>query len=90
MRHPFDPASGLVVVRARLFGPTGDAVVDLALDSGATTSLINWPTALALGYDPGTSLRRIEITTASGRRELKVEHEGAAGAGEGTLQRSSR
>lgn len=72
MRYPFDPATGLVVVRARLFGPRGDAVVDLALDSGATTSLINWPTALALGYDPARSQHRIEITTASGREYCPV------------------
>ncbi len=66
MRHPFDSTTSLVIVHTRLFGPSGDMVVDLALDTGASTTLISWPTAIALGYDPSRSGQRQAVTTGSG------------------------
>jgi hypothetical protein len=34
----------------------------LALDTGATTTLINWDIAVIAGYDPGTIVERTQIT----------------------------
>jgi hypothetical protein len=35
----FDPQRGLIVVRAELWGPSGSGVLQLALDTGATSTL---------------------------------------------------
>ncbi len=66
MNLPFDPQSGLIVVPTRMFGPTGDTVVQLALDTGATKSLVNWDVVVLLGYDPAIASERIQMTTGSG------------------------
>jgi len=65
MSYRFDPHEGLIVVPARLFGPTGDIVVRLALDTGATSTLINTDVLVLLGYDPATTPERIQVTTGS-------------------------
>jgi hypothetical protein len=49
---PFDPEQGLVIVRAELWGPTARAVLRLALDTGATATLVNIAMLVAVGYDP--------------------------------------
>ena len=61
----FDPAQGLIVVPTKLSGPLGEWVVRLALDTGATGSMINWDIAILLGYDPASSAERIQVTTGS-------------------------
>ena len=52
MSFDFDPNEGLIVVPTRLYGPSGDTIVHLALDTGATGSLISWDVAILIGYDP--------------------------------------
>ena len=66
MKFHFDPSAGLVVVRARLVGPAVDMLTDLELDTGATTSVISWSSAVALGYDPAAVPERVPVTTGSG------------------------
>jgi len=66
MSHHFDPQEKLIVVPARLSGPAGDAVVRLALDTGATSTLVNTEVMVLLGYDPATAPDRIQVTTGSG------------------------
>jgi predicted aspartyl protease len=66
MRICFDGQQGLIVVRAEITGPTGIAVVRLALDTGATRTLINAGLLVAVGYDPAATLERTEVTTGSG------------------------
>jgi hypothetical protein len=41
-------------------------VVRLALDTGATRTLINWDPLVFIGYDPGAIGSRVEVTTGSG------------------------
>jgi predicted aspartyl protease len=53
-------------VPVRLFGPAGDMIVRLALDTGATSTLINSEIMVLLGYDPAASPDRIQVTTGSG------------------------
>jgi predicted aspartyl protease len=62
----FDPQHGLIVIAAELQGPSGNAVLRLALDTGATTTLLNNSLLVAAGYDPAKSEDRVEITTGSG------------------------
>jgi predicted aspartyl protease len=62
----FNPHSGLVHVRAELFGPTGSIVLRLALDTGATSTLISVGPLTTVGYDPSMVSGRVQVTTGSG------------------------
>lgn len=66
MSVSFDAQRGLVVVPAELEGPLGSALIRLALDTGATTTLINAAILVSLGYYPGASSERVQVTTGSG------------------------
>ena len=66
MSFAFEPRQGLVIVRAELAGPSGNGVFRLALDTGATTTLINVGLLVAIGYDPALAFDRVEVTTGSG------------------------
>jgi len=66
MNITFDPTQGLIVIPTRLHGLHTDTIVRLALDTGATSSMINWDVAVLLGYDPASSKERIQVTTGSG------------------------
>lgn len=66
MSFSFDPRQGLIVVRAELWGPAGSAVLQLALDTGATGTLINVGMLVAVGYDPALAPDRFQVTTGSG------------------------
>jgi predicted aspartyl protease len=60
--HSFNPAHGLVIVHAKVWGPKGDTALRLALDTGATHTLINQSRLMRLGYDPAASMDRLQIT----------------------------
>lgn len=62
----FDPREGLVIVRSELSGPLGSAVLRLALDTGATSTLVNVGLLVALGYEPALAPDRVQVTTGSG------------------------
>lgn len=66
MSFPFNANEGLIVVRAELFGPTGQIVLRLALDSGATATMISVAPLAAVGYDPSLAPDRVQVSTASG------------------------
>jgi hypothetical protein len=66
MNLSFDSKEGLVIVPTRLWGTARDTVVRLALDTGATGSLLNWDVLVLLGYDPAIEAERLQITTGSG------------------------
>ena len=66
MSYPFDPHQGLIIVPAELWGPNGSAVLRLALDTGATGTVVNTGMLVALGYDPALIPDRIQVTTGSG------------------------
>jgi hypothetical protein len=62
----FDGRSGLIVVPTKIHGVNGDTVVRLALDTGATMTMVNWDVLIMLGYDPAASPVRTQVTTGSG------------------------
>ncbi len=66
MNFAFDPQRGLIVVTAELWGPSGSGVLQLALDTGATSTLVNVGMLVAIGYDPALIAERIQVTTGSG------------------------
>jgi predicted aspartyl protease len=66
MSQRFDLQERLIIVPVRIFGPVGDTIVRLALDTGASSTLVNTEVVVLLGYDPATAPDRIEVTTGSG------------------------
>lgn len=66
MSISFNGQWGLIVIPVRVTGASGVAVVRLALDTGATRTLINASLLVAVGYDPAATLERTEVTTGSG------------------------
>jgi len=66
MSHAFEPHEGLIIVHAEIVGTSGSAILRLALDTGATTTLINSGMLVSIGYDPALSSDRVQITTGSG------------------------
>jgi predicted aspartyl protease len=66
MSFPFEPQQGLIIVRAELWGPSGSAVLRLALDTGATGTVVNVGMLVAVGYDPALVPDRIQVTTGCG------------------------
>jgi len=64
--YSFNPRHGLVVVQAEVFGPFGSIVLSLALDTGATGTMLNVAPLIAVGYDPSLAPERVQVTTGSG------------------------
>ena len=58
-------AAPIIVLKPLLFGPNGKCRVEMALDTGATFTMIPWNIAEHLGYDPAAISERVIITTAS-------------------------
>lgn len=66
MSFAFDAHQGLIIVQAEIWGPSGSAVLSLALDTGATFTLVNQGRLMQLGYDPAVAPKRFQVSTASG------------------------
>ncbi len=66
MNFSFDGRRGLIVVPAEVQGPVGSVVVRMALDTGATSTVVNVALLEAVGYEPALELERVEVTTGSG------------------------
>ena len=65
MTYPFRARRGLIIVFTTVFGPTGKAVFHLALDTGASDTMLS-PTKLsAIGYNFAGS-PQVEVTMGSG------------------------
>jgi len=66
MKISFNAHEGLVLIGTEIEGPSGNVVLQFALDTGATSTLINIGVLVAIGYDPAISPERVQITTGSG------------------------
>ena len=63
----FDPKSNLIVLRASVEGRTDRSpYLHMALDTGASLTVIPWEVADMLGFDPAKSRRRVRFMTGSG------------------------
>ena len=60
------------MVRVEVSGPTGSRVLRMALDTGATYTVINEALLVQIGYDPGQAPNRMRIATASGVAVVSV------------------
>ncbi len=61
----FNPQFGLIIVHARLFGPAGEYGARLALDTGASSTVISKEILVAIGYDPDAVPKTVNFTTGS-------------------------
>ena len=66
MTFPFQPQQGLILVLAEIEGPLGTVGLRLALDTGATATLVEPRLLLMAGIDPTLAPVQIQLTTASG------------------------
>ena len=66
MRHKFDIDAPVIVVEPELEGEDVSEIIKMALDTGATYTMLPWKIARVLGLKPEVSERRIDIITASG------------------------
>lgn len=62
----FNRLAGLLVVPVRLTGPTGETRVRLALDTGATGTMVRAASLELVGYNLDAQTDRPSITTVSG------------------------
>jgi hypothetical protein len=69
---PFDPRQRLIIVEARVWGPTGDRVLRLALDTGTGTTLVAPAILVGVGYNPAAAPQRVQITTGSGVETISL------------------
>lgn len=65
MNYRFDPQQNLIIVNTRVIGPVRNMRLRLALDTGATKTLVNQSRLLRLGYDLNASANRVQIVTGS-------------------------
>lgn len=63
----FDPDAPVIVLTPTITGRNGvKKKISMALDTGATYTMIPWEMAEVLGYEPGLSKERTDMITASG------------------------
>jgi hypothetical protein len=63
---PFNRVRGLIHVQVELSGPAGTVNLVLALDTGASATLIRTTRLVQAGYDPPTVGTPVKTTTAGG------------------------
>jgi len=67
MKLTFDPHSPVIVITSTFIGVNDKRKkINMALDTGATYTMVPWDIAEVLGYKPDLSKERIELITASG------------------------
>lgn len=82
MTTAFDPSDRLVVVLAQAVGPSGRLRLRLALDTGATRTVISEPFVRALGIDTARLPRPFRVAAATGSTpagEVRLTHLSALG-----------
>ncbi|MBV9849501.1 MAG: hypothetical protein JO250_07420 [Armatimonadetes bacterium] len=62
----FNAKQGLVIVSARIFGPSGDTLARLAVDTGALTTLVDPRILTSVGYDVAQAPGQARLVSASG------------------------
>jgi predicted aspartyl protease len=62
----FNPINGLVIIRVRLAGPAGETIARLALDTGASSTVVSKELLVLIGYDPDALPHTVQFTTGSG------------------------
>lgn len=64
---PFDPGNDLIIVNAQLWGPMGESVLRLVVDTGASQTIIVPGILDDLGYNPRDAEALTAISSPLGR-----------------------
>ncbi|MCK4418333.1 hypothetical protein KAV79_00815 [Candidatus Aerophobetes bacterium] len=64
MKYPFEKTGSLIIITMKLEHGNKTADVEVALDTGAVTTIINSSIAEYLGCNPAASQKRRRIVTA--------------------------
>lgn len=59
----FNAKSGLIILQGKITGTKGEAFIDLVLDTGASSVIINSAVLEEIGYDLSKEKNEIEVTT---------------------------
>ena len=90
MKYSFDLNEGIIIVPCRIHGPSGKKIViRLALDTGATTTTVNWEALMWAGYDPASTKDRVKMITGTGEEyvpQLKLVKFEALGISKSNMQ----
>ena len=70
--YPLLFEAGLLIVYVRLTGPKGSRLARLALDTGATATMIPPKAALAIGVNPALATAFRDTLTASGKELIPL------------------
>lgn len=62
----------IILLRAELSGKLWRYKINVALDTGATYTMIPWDVAERLGYDPASSTERVILTTVTTRERAPL------------------
>lgn len=62
----FNPNAGIILCKTKLQNKKQNIFLKLAVDTGASITMISIESALAIGIDPFKATRHIEITTTNG------------------------
>ena len=65
-KFPLDTSNGIILCKSKITNGALGTVCKLAVDTGATITMIAIETALSVGIDPSRARRHTEITTANG------------------------
>ena len=69
----FDPQHHVIILRVGIQGKAKQHLyLRMALDTGASLTVIPWNAAERLGYDPARSRRRVQFMTGSGMEAAPV------------------
>ena len=68
LTYPFRPRKGHVIVFTEIWGPSSSLIFKLALDTGATDTMLNAQLLTKIGYDLET-YPKVAMTTGSGTIE---------------------
>jgi predicted aspartyl protease len=66
MTTSFRPKQGLIIIPVELFGSSGSTILRMALDTGATYTIVSIEMLTAIGYEPNLIKNHVQITTGSG------------------------
>jgi len=75
----FNPNSPVIVLEVTLESTVAKRRMKMAVDTGATYTMIPWEIAEALGYRPDISSQRITLVTASGVERVPLKFVRIAG-----------
>jgi len=61
-----DADKGIILCKAKLTNKKSSVILKLAVDTGASATMVSIEAAMAIGINPSRSIHSVEVSTASG------------------------